>query len=74
MTRVKQSNEIVAPGDVLAEDENLELDSGAFEEDNKIKSKYLGTVMYSSNSVMVRPMQGRYIPEEGDPLYDVLGQ
>jgi len=68
MTRVKESNEIVAPGDVLAEDENLSVNSGAYEEDNKIKSKHLGTVMYSGNSVMVRPMQGRYIPEKGDTV------
>lgn len=68
MTRVKESNEIVAPGDVLAEDENLSVNSGAYKEDNKIKSKHLGTVMYSGNSVMVRPMQGRYIPEKGDTV------
>lgn len=68
MTRVKESNEIVAPGDVIAEDESLSVDSGAYEENNKIKSKHLGTVLYSGNSVMVRPMQGRYIPEEGDTV------
>lgn len=68
MTRLKDSNEIVAPGDTIAEEEDIQVDSGAYEENSKIKSKYLGTVMYSGNSVMVRPMSGRYIPEEGDTI------
>ena len=68
MTRVKQSNEIVVPGDTIAEEENISVDSGAYKEEDKIKSKYLGTVMYSGNSVTVRPMSGRYIPEEGDTV------
>lgn len=68
MTRVKQSNEVVVPGDTIAEDEDIDADSGAYTEQDKIKSKYLGTVMYSGNSVMVRPMSGRYIPEEGDTI------
>jgi exosome complex component RRP4 len=68
MTRLKDSNEIVAPGDVIAEDEDLSVDSGAYIDENTVKSKHLGTVMYSGNSVMVRPMSGRYIPEEGDTV------
>lgn len=68
MTRLKDSDEIVAPGDVIAEEEDLGTDSGAYKEYGKIRSKYLGTVMYSGDSVMVRPMSGRYIPEEGDTV------
>jgi len=68
MTRVKQSNEIVVPGDTIVEDDDFDADSGAYTEQDKIKSKYLGTVMYKGNSVSVRPMSGRYIPEEGDTI------
>jgi len=68
MTRVKQSNDIVVPGDTIVEDEDMNVNSGVYKEQDKIKSKYLGTVMYSGNSVMVRPMGGRYIPEEGDTV------
>lgn len=66
MTRLKESNDIVAPGDVVAEGEDLGLDSGVYRENGKIYSKHLGAVLYSGNSVMVRPFSGRYIPEEGD--------
>ncbi len=68
MTRVKESNDVVAPGDVIAEDENVKVKTGAYQEENKIISKYLGTVFYRSGSVEVRPMSGRYIPEQGDTI------
>ncbi len=68
MTRVKESNDVVAPGDVIAENEDVKANSGAYEEEGKIISKYLGTVFYRDNSVQVRPMSGRYIPEEGDTI------
>lgn len=66
MTRVKEENELVAPGDVVFEGENIHPHSGVYEEDDKIKSEFVGTVEYSGSSVRVVPMSGRYIPSEGD--------
>lgn len=66
MSRVKESNDIVTPGEVVVEDDNIYANQGVYEENGKIYSKYFGTVRFGDNSVMVRPMHGRYIPQEGD--------
>mgnify|MGYP000692125960 CR=1 FL=1 len=66
MSRVKDSNEIVTPGEVVVDGNDFYTNSGVYEENGKIYSKYFGTVRYGDNSVQVRPMHGRYIPEEGD--------
>jgi exosome complex component RRP4 len=66
MSRVKDSNDIVTPGEVVVDGNDFYTDSGVYEENGKIYSKYFGTVRYGDNSVQVRPMHGRYIPEEGD--------
>ncbi|MFB6244976.1 MAG: exosome complex RNA-binding protein Rrp4 [Candidatus Nanohaloarchaea archaeon] len=66
MTRVKEANDLVAPGDVISEGEDVHPHSGVYQDDDKIVSKYAGTVEYSGSSVRVVPMSGRYIPEEGD--------
>lgn len=68
MTRLKDDNEVVAPGDPLAEDDELEAGTGAYREYDKIKSKYFGSVTFSSGSVSVRPNSGRYVPEAGDTV------
>ncbi|MFB6143842.1 MAG: exosome complex RNA-binding protein Rrp4 [Candidatus Nanohaloarchaea archaeon] len=66
MSQVKEEQDVVAPGDVIYEGDEFRPNSGAYEEDGKIYSKYVGTVQYGSTSVRVVPMSGRYIPEEGD--------
>ncbi|WP_414837034.1 exosome complex RNA-binding protein Rrp4 [Candidatus Nanohalococcus occultus] len=66
MTRVKEENELVTPGDVVFEGEDIHPHSGVYEEDSKIISEFMGTVEYSGSSVRVVPMSGRYIPSEGD--------
>lgn len=66
MTRVKEENELVAPGEVVFEGDEVRPHSGVFEENNKIKSKFVGVVEYAGSSVRVVPMSGRYIPQEGD--------
>ncbi|MFB6203669.1 MAG: exosome complex RNA-binding protein Rrp4 [Candidatus Nanohaloarchaea archaeon] len=66
MSRVKDENDLVVPGDVIYTGDELYADSGTYKEDGKIYSKYIGTVRYSDQGIEVREMSGRYIPEEGD--------
>lgn len=66
MSRVKEEKDLVAPGDTVFEGEEFHPNSGVYEENGKIISKYTGVVEYGKNSVRVVPMSGRYIPEEGD--------
>lgn len=66
MTRVKEGKDLVAPGDLIFEGDELYPGDGTYEEEDKIYSKYIGTVHYSGSSVKVVPMGGRYIPSEGD--------
>ncbi len=66
MTRVKDEKDLVSPGDIVFEGDEIRSHSGVYQEDDKIRSKYVGVVEYSGSSVRVVPMSGRYIPEEGD--------
>lgn len=66
MTRVAEENQIVAPGDVVAESDEMNPHSGVYVENGKIKSSFVGVAEFSGSSVRVVPMSGRYIPEEGD--------
>ncbi|EGQ43125.1 MAG: RNA-binding protein Rrp4-related protein [Candidatus Nanosalina sp. J07AB43] len=66
MSRLKQENDIVVPGDVITEEDNVKPNSGVYTEEGKIYSQHIGTVKYGSGNVRVQPMDGRYIPEEGD--------
>lgn len=66
MSRVTEENAIVAPGDVITEEDDMRPSSGVYAEEGKIYSKHIGTVKYGEDYVKVQPMDGRYIPEEGD--------
>lgn len=66
MSRVKEEKELVTPGDTIYDGNELYPNSGVYEENDKIISKYIGVVEYGQNSVRVVPMSGRYLPEEGD--------
>lgn len=66
MTRIKDEDDIVAPGDLVFEGDEVNPSSGVYSEDDKIYSKYVGSVQYGRSGVRVVPMGGRYIPEEGD--------
>jgi exosome complex component RRP4 len=68
MTRVKEEKDLVAPGDIVFEGEEINPHSGVYADNRKIKSKYVGVVEYSGSSVRVVPMSGRYIPEEEDVI------
>ena len=64
MSRVNDGD-TVSPGEVVGDDDNRP-GSGVYAEDGKIYSKFIGTVKSSGDKLRVRPMDGRYIPEEGD--------
>jgi len=66
MSRVKNGNNVVTPGDLLTEEDDIRPASGVYTDEGKIYSKHIGTVKYGSSKVKVQPMDGRYIPEEGD--------
>jgi exosome complex component RRP4 len=66
MSRVKEDNEIVTPGDLITDEDEVRPNSGVYAEEGKIYSKFIGTVKYGDGRVRVQPMDGRYIPEEGD--------
>ncbi|AOV95044.1 hypothetical protein AQV86_03920 [Nanohaloarchaea archaeon SG9] len=68
MSRVKEEDDLVTPGDMITDADALSATSGAYEENNKIYSKHLGTVHFNGQEVEVRPMSGRYMPEEGDTI------
>lgn len=66
MSRVNDGD-TVSPGEVVGDDDNKP-GSGVYAEDGKIYSKFIGTVKSSGDKLRVRPMDGRYIPEEGDVI------
>lgn len=66
MSRVKDDNDLVVPGDLIYKGDNLYSDSGTYKEDEKIYSKHIGVVRYGNDGINVVPMSGRYIPSEGD--------
>lgn len=63
-----EKNQIVTPGEKLAEKEDIRLNSGVYAEKGKIYSKYHGTVKIGRGKISVIPMNGRYIPQEGDTV------
>lgn len=66
MTRIKDENDLVAPGDLVFEGTEVQTGHGVYVQDDKIYSEYVGAVRYNNSKVEVVPMSGRYIPEEGD--------
>lgn len=66
MSRVKEEKDLVTPGETVFEGDELYPNSGVYEENDKIISKYVGVVEYGRNSVRVVPMSGRYVPSEDD--------
>lgn len=66
MSRVKDENDLVVPGDVIFKGDEMYANEGTYEKDNKIYSKHVGVVRYNGSGIQVVPMSGRYIPSEGD--------
>ncbi len=62
-----KSNQIVVPGDILAEG-NYEIIQGAYRLGRKIVSEYLGIVYVREGKIRVVPLEGVYYPKEGDKV------
>jgi len=60
-----QKREIVVPGQLLA-DGRYRPSQGSYNEDGKIFSSVIGLAELRGNTVRVVPLQGVYIPNEGD--------
>ena len=60
-----QKREIVVPGQLLAEG-RYRADVGAYGKDEKVYSAVVGLAELRGNTVKVVPLQGVYIPSEGD--------
>jgi len=60
-----QKREIVVPGQLLA-DGRYRPSQGSYDEDGKIFSSVIGLAELRGNTVRVVPLQGVYIPNEGD--------
>ncbi len=60
-----ENNQIVSPGELLAEGDYLS-GEGSFKEDNKIYSSILGLAVLKGKIISVIPLQGPYYPKVGD--------
>ena len=60
-----QRREIVVPGQLLAEG-RYRPSVGAYDEDDKIFASVIGLAELRGNTVQVVPLQGVYVPREGD--------
>lgn len=69
MQKLTENRSIVVPGEPLYEGEDLQAGTGTYAEDGQILSRFHGTVEYrDGGEVRVKPMRGRYIPQEGDSI------
>ncbi len=68
MTQFK-NYDIVTPGELLAEGGIG--GEGTYMEQEKVFSKYFGMVSMNGNIINIRPLSGKYVPEEGD---DIIGK
>ncbi len=67
MALMVENGDMVVPGDVLYEGDELTAEDGTFEKEGRIRAKYLGAVRVShGDSVSVIPKQNPYNPEKGD--------
>ena len=60
-----QKREVVVPGQLLA-DGRYRASQGTYDDDGKVYSALVGLAELRGNTVKVVPLQGAYIPKEGD--------
>lgn len=70
MLRV-ENRELVVPGQLIGEGE-YSLHGGVFLEGEKIRASILGLADKRGNSVRVIPLEGKYVPKEGDNVIGVV--
>jgi len=66
-----QNRELVIPGQKIAEGD-YRLKEGVYREGDEIFAAVLGLAEISDNSVKVIPLEGRYIPKEGDTVVGLV--
>ncbi len=72
MTILLEKNEIVVPGQVVAEDEDYRIESGVYRDGNRYISQYVGVFMERKGSLLVRPLSGNYLPKVGDIVIGIV--
>lgn len=70
MIRV-QNRELVVPGQLIAEGD-YRIREGVFREGDRIYSAVVGLADTHGNTIRVIPLNGRYIPKEGDTVIGVV--
>ncbi len=71
MDKAGTSKRIVVPGEVLSE-ERKKLGANVFVKNGKIYSSAVGLLSESEEFISVVPLEGRYIPKEGDLIVGVI--
>ncbi len=66
-----EKRELVVPGQLIAEGRYKYME-GTFREEDKIYSAVVGLVGIKGEQIRVIPLQGRYIPHEGDLVIGVV--
>lgn len=66
-----QDRELVVPGQLIAEG-SYRLQEGTFREGNQVYSAVVGLVDLRGKEIKVIPLQGRYIPSQGDLVVGVV--
>lgn len=67
-----KAREVVIPGDFLGERKGRKLGNGAYEENYKVFSKFLGVPKVTENEITVIPLSGTYIPKLGDRVIGII--
>jgi len=68
-----QNRELVTPGTLLAENEDLRLETPTvFKHGNKVYSSTIGLVDLSDKRINVIPLEGKYIPKVGDLVIGLI--
>ena len=61
-----EKREFVVPGQLIAEGEDYVLGDGVFRDGEQIRSSQMGLADKHDNKIRTIPLEGRYIPKEGD--------
>lgn len=65
-----EKRELVVPGQLIAEGD-YKLGDGVFKDDNVIRASQMGLADKRGNKIRVIPLEGRYIPKEGDRVIGI---
>lgn len=73
MQKLVNERDVVVPGEALIEGTDVKPGEGAYQQDGKLFSRYLGTVDFrESDEVRVQPIKGKYIPKKGDTVIGTI--